>query len=175
LNAKKSLAKNEPKLFIDKNKTNEIINNIYEFLNEYNYEKMISKKNLLTGSKHSFISMFSFLMKMVDPTLVCDFSSASEDYIIALLKMIGYPYSFGKNFFAHIGMPGSWSHGLFIINWLIELIKYNQYIKPSSKKKDVQSKSDQDIINDHIQKAFANNNQECLSCLKEEYYYFLFN
>jgi len=114
----------ETKVYLEKKDLNVLINNIFEFLSTHSYENAISKKGLSNGNKNIFLSMLSFLLRLLDPCFNVDLNLVTEDDVLRLLKLVGYSYSFSKNFFAAIGAPNNWTHCLHILNWIIELIKY---------------------------------------------------
>jgi len=146
----------------------ELAGNIFEFLSSHNYENVISKKGLSNGNKAIFVSMMSFLLKLLDPMFNVDLNMATEDDIIRLLKMMGYSYSLPKNFFAAMGAPNNWTLCLHIINWIIEIIHYYEEVynfiihrclcsQTNTKDKDPKNpgeKSDNEVLNEYVQKKF---------------------
>jgi len=68
--------------------------------------------------------MLNFLLRLLDRHFKVDLNLVTEEDVLGLLKLIGYSYSFSKNFFAAIGAPNNWTQCLHILNWLVELVKY---------------------------------------------------
>jgi len=128
-NFAKPKKKGETKVYLEKKDLNQLINNIFEFLSSHNYENAISKKGLANGNKNIFLSMLNFLVKLLDIQFTVDLNFVTEDDVFKLLKLVGYGYSFSKNFFAAIGAPNNWTQCLHILHWIIELIKYFEEVK----------------------------------------------
>lgn len=104
------------------------MNNIFDFLSYHSYEINTSKKGLSNGNKNMFLSMLNFLIRLLDSSFIVDVNQITEDDAVRLLKLIGYPYSFPKNFFAAIGAPTNWTQCLHILSWIVELIKYYEHV-----------------------------------------------
>ena len=87
------------------------------------------KKSLMSGNKNLFLTILNWLLRLLDPNFQINLIIANEEEIIKVLKFIGYPYGFGKNFLTAIGAPSNWSHAIYILSWICELIKYYEEVK----------------------------------------------
>jgi kinetochore protein NDC80 len=114
---------------------NSAIERIIEFLVTHGYEHQISPKQLGNGgsgpSNKDFAQIFVFLYRQLDthykyPKDVKDFKL--EDEVPAIFKMLRYPVAITKSQMSTIGAPHAWPYLLAALDWLVELLTYQQQL-----------------------------------------------
>jgi kinetochore protein NDC80 len=114
---------------------NAAIERIIEFLVTHGYEHQISPKQLGNGgsgpSNKDFAQIFVFLYRQLDPHYkypkdAKDFKL--EDEVPAIFKMLRYPVAITKSQMSTIGAPHAWPYLLAALDWLVELLAYQQQL-----------------------------------------------
>lgn len=99
------------------------VKNLISFVIDRGYDLPISPKILTNPSSKDFQSIFTFLIRQIDPTF--SFQKRFEDEIPVLLKRLGYPFNISKSALSAVGSPHTWPALLGVLTWLLELLKFD--------------------------------------------------
>lgn len=101
----------------------ECITKILDFLIKENYDKTISKKDLLSPGAKDFSILFTYVVNKIRPDWNLSINKLDED-IIPILNELRYPGYITKSHLVAVGAPNTWPHLLAVLAWLTELANY---------------------------------------------------
>lgn len=93
------------------------------YLSEHHYDQPISLKTLSSPSAKDFQSIFTFLIRRLDPNF--QWTTKFEDEVPQLLKRLRYPFTVSKSALYAVGSPHTWPTLLGCLTWLVELLIYD--------------------------------------------------
>lgn len=142
---------------------------LLEFLGAHGYDQPISLKILSQPTNKVYQDIVYFMIKLIDPNFV-PMGKTDED-IISIFKFLGYPFTINKSNIAAVGSPHAWPHMLASINWLSEMVTYNDMVGS-----DAANEADGDNMDKgfyrYLHKAYSYflcNKDEELMALEEQY------
>jgi SMC interacting uncharacterized protein involved in chromosome segregation len=101
----------------------ECITKILDFLIKEAYDKIISKKDLMSPGAKDFLNLFTFIVNKIRPDWNLTINKLDED-IIPILNELRYPGYITKSHLVAVGAPNTWPHLLAVLAWLVELANY---------------------------------------------------
>ena len=109
----------------DKKVQKQMCNTIFDYLVKHQkYNLLTSPESLSHPSSKTFYSILNVLLSDIDPNL--QFPQINDEIITQILKIMGYPFIIGKNTFLAITAPHTWPQLLSILNWLTEILAYEE-------------------------------------------------
>jgi kinetochore protein NDC80 len=93
------------------------------YLTEHHYDHPVSLKTLSSPSAKDFQSIFTFLIRRLDPHF--QWTSKFEDEVPVLLKRLKYPFNVSKSALYAVGSPHTWPTLLGCLAWLVELLIFD--------------------------------------------------
>lgn len=106
---------------------------IMDFLESHDYPHKITPEALQNGpSNKEFQQIFEFLMQCIDRDFKLNIESKDKsdaqpiDVIPQLYKQLGYPFLLSKSVLTSAGAPTTWPSLLAALNWLRELIEFEE-------------------------------------------------
>jgi kinetochore protein NDC80 len=97
--------------------------NLICYLTEHHYDQPISLKTLGSPSTKDFQSIFTFLLRRLDPNF--QWTGKFEDEVPLILKRLRYPFTVSKSALYAVGSPHTWPTLLGCLTWLVELLIYD--------------------------------------------------
>jgi kinetochore protein NDC80 len=110
------------------------VHRLMDFLDSHDYpHKQLAAENLMNGpSNKDFQLVFEFLIQCIDRDFKLHVESKDGkvetlgDQIPPLFKQLGYPYVLSKSILQSAGAPTTWPQLLGALNWLRELIEFEE-------------------------------------------------
>lgn len=113
----------DPRPLSDRNYQLECAKRLLGFLAKSNYDHPISAKSLRNPSGKEFMTIVTFMLRLVDPNFHKDSSMKIEDEISMNFRAMGYPFTVSKTILVAAGSPHSWATLLAALTWLMERIE----------------------------------------------------
>jgi kinetochore protein NDC80 len=117
----------DPRPLVDKSYQQQCSKKLLDFLNDNGYSDQgyqISLKTLKMPSRKDFISIVTFMLRLVDPTFQ-DGSMKLEEEISMYFRSLGYPFPISKTSLAAAGATHTWPALLGALVWLMETLQHN--------------------------------------------------
>eukprot|EP00741_Cyanophora_paradoxa_P023779 tig00021621_g22968.t1 len=119
-----SSTKADPRPISDKAYFNGCVRNLIKYLAEHGYDHPISPKILSAPASKDFLHILQFLLRQIDPNW--KFGEKFLEEIPVIFKKLRYPYAISKTALHAVGSPHTWPALLASLNWLIELLTYEE-------------------------------------------------
>jgi kinetochore protein NDC80 len=106
------------------------IKQIIEFLEQTNFDRPISHKQLHTPSAKDYILIVNHLARLISNDI--EFPGRLEEDIPNFFKSIGYPFPISKNSLLAIGAPNTWPSLLASLSWLVSQLQLHYMMEAES-------------------------------------------
>lgn len=103
------------------------IQRVEQYLLENHFEKPITTQILMCPPAKDFFLIVEFLLRRIDPHFAFKDPKKPEEETPALFKVLKYPFGFTPRSLHSVATPHAWPTFLAVVNWLIELLTYNDY------------------------------------------------
>lgn len=140
----------DPRPTNDKAYMKQSIQVLITFLTEHNYDRAISPKILTAPSRADFESIFTFLVRAIEPSFTIQ--GKLEEEVPGLLIQLGYPFTVSKANLSAVGSPHAWPHLLAALTWLLDIAVIADRTKMATEE---QQPSMASIFSDYLAKAYA--------------------
>jgi SMC interacting uncharacterized protein involved in chromosome segregation len=87
------------------------------------YDRIISKKDLMCPLAKDFLNFFSFIIAKIRPDWAFNINKMDED-VISILNELRCPGNISRGHLIAVGAPNTWPHLLAVLAWLVELANY---------------------------------------------------
>ena len=119
----------DPRPLSDKSYQQSCIRTLITYLTHHGYDHAISPKLLTSPTSKEFLHIVQFLFKKVDSNI--KFLGKVEDEVPVLFKRLGYPFQISKSALYAVGSPHTWPGLLAALNWIVELLTYEEQAEES--------------------------------------------
>lgn len=149
---KSSQIRNDPRPVTDKQYQQTCIHTLISYLGQHGYDHVLSPKLLANPTSKEFLHMVQFLFKRIDPSI--KFLGKIEDEVPALFKQIGYPFQISKSALYAVGSPHTWPGLLAALNWLVELLTYEEMAEEEKKNGTMEETAHQNAFYEYVGQAY---------------------
>jgi kinetochore protein NDC80 len=115
--------KPDPRPLGDKGFFANCIRSIIAYATAHNYPHALSPKVLTSPTGKDFAQLAFWLFQRYDPTLKT--FGKVEDEVPLFFKRLAYPFQLSKSALFAVGSPHSWPSVLAALQWLVELLNYD--------------------------------------------------
>lgn len=170
---------NDPRPIKEAAFQDECITKVCDFLIKTQYDKVISKRDLMSPQAKDFNQFFSHIISKIRPDWNFTITKLDED-VIQILQELRYPGHITKNHLIAVGAPNTWPHLLAVLAWLAEL---HNYLDASAyaEEQDTQNLNINEYLSDNIcsiEDVISKHNQSSLETqhkiFEQEYKDFLY-
>lgn len=127
----------DPRNITEKAVINASIRKLSEYLSTHSYKESVSPKILATPSTKDFCNIVAFLLKQMDGNI--KITGKIEEEFITIFKFLGYPFQIQKSNITAVGSPHAWPNLLACLTWLLELLEYDQLIRDSEQREELEA------------------------------------
>lgn len=147
----------------DKSYMQREIQDIIQFLQEYNFSHQVTTKQLMNPTTKDFLRIFEFVYSFLNPNY--KMANKHEEEIPQILKSLKYPFTLSKTAMFSLGSPHTWPHILGALHWLTEIVKFAMHVDvdqllfssgiPQEMEDDFQELTESEVLFRFVDKTYA--------------------